>query len=266
MAINIDMRHLRKFPHCPECDNVETIIKESLVESEVFFPKGVFGGPITVEVCDSSIWPQMNNTSWGIGGYSPESGRIWIYIDRGNPHLRDKEFTTRLKSTVKHELHHAERWREQKYGKTLGEQLVTEGLAQSFELEQGHLESYKTVSSWITNAMLIGLAERALPKLNKKCDYGIHKAWFYGDENNYEEFPKLGGYALALVLTELWLEKKNETETTTASQLVHIPAQKILDAWRNGEIAPTTMITKPHRINTSMKNVITPPISVLSKQ
>lgn len=266
MTINIDMRHLRKFQHCPECDNVEAIIREALIESEVVFPNGTFGGPLNVEVCDSSIWPEMNIPSWGIGGYSPESGRIWIYINRKNPHLRDPEFATRLKSTTKHELHHAERWRNPGYGETLGEHLVSEGLAQSFELEQGHFELYKRISSLISDDVLIDLARRALPQLDEKCDYNMHHDWFYGDKNNLKKYPKLGGYALGVVLTELWLEKTNNAENVSASQFVHIPARTILDAWRNGELAPSTMIEKPHRTNNSLKKLAATPVNVLSKQ
>ena len=68
-------------------------------------------------------------TGWGIGGCAPAPGQIQITLDPARyapePFIR----------TLVHELHHLIRWDGPGYGKTLGEALVSEGLAGHFVLQ-----------------------------------------------------------------------------------------------------------------------------------
>ena len=69
-----------------------------------------------------------------IGGRTQNSNTIFIYFD-----ARYAEFQSviknRLKVIIAHEYHHACRWKTVGYGKTLGEALISEGLADHFSQE-----------------------------------------------------------------------------------------------------------------------------------
>ena len=62
---------------------------------------------------------------WGIGGHAPAPGLIQISL---NPDRFDSGLMLR---TLVHEFHHLIRWDGPGYGKSLGEALVSEGLAGS---------------------------------------------------------------------------------------------------------------------------------------
>ena len=66
---------------------------------------------------------------WGVGGLAPRPGLIEITVDpeRWRPEG--------LRRTLIHELHHLLRWDGPGYGRTLGQSLVSEGLAGHFVLQ-----------------------------------------------------------------------------------------------------------------------------------
>src|SRR3989344_2722710 len=70
----------------------------------------------------------------GIGGYTPDGHTVFVNL---NPEFRniEKSINKELGRTLAHEINHAMRWRNPGYGKTLLEALVTEGLADHFDLE-----------------------------------------------------------------------------------------------------------------------------------
>lgn len=78
--------------------------------------------------------PQSVIPEQAIGVYTPNSNLILISVDPGRGVFRRK-FRLALPRTIAHELHHAVRWMNPGYGKTLGEAIVTEGLTAHFELE-----------------------------------------------------------------------------------------------------------------------------------
>ncbi len=67
-------------------------------------------------------------------GYAPEKGVICITIDPEHPALR-ANLDMSLERMLAHELHHSARWDGPGYGATLGEALVSEGLAGHFAQE-----------------------------------------------------------------------------------------------------------------------------------
>lgn len=70
----------------------------------------------------------------GMGGWSPAADVLYISIDPANPNLL-RDFDTEFLATLGHELHHCLRHGGPGYGRTLGEALVSEGLACHFETE-----------------------------------------------------------------------------------------------------------------------------------
>jgi hypothetical protein len=99
----------------------------------------------------------------GMSGYATNAGLIHIVCDPDSPRLNDPERGQRVASTVAHELHHAARNQGPGYGKTLGEALVSEGLAQAFEAEMTGVTPFYAVALALPD--LSSLAARALPEL-----------------------------------------------------------------------------------------------------
>jgi uncharacterized protein YjaZ len=162
---------------------------------------------------------------WGIGGYTSGPSQIQITLDPENPCFRDAAMTERLSSVIAHELHHARRMRGPGYGTTLGEALVTEGLAQVFERETGHEPAF--YSHAVSGKALEELAGRALPVLNA-AGYD-HAAWFFGRKSD-PLYPRHGSYALAYALARAWLDFAEMSAATA----VEIDARAVLDPWRAG--------------------------------
>ncbi|MGI9506334.1 MAG: DUF2268 domain-containing putative Zn-dependent protease, partial [Geminicoccaceae bacterium] len=67
-------------------------------------------------------------------GHSLSPGIVTLTLDPANPHL-EANLGEVLGRVIAHELHHALRWDEVGYGRTLGEAIVTEGLAGRFVQE-----------------------------------------------------------------------------------------------------------------------------------
>ena len=117
-----------------------------------------------------------------------------------------------LERTIVHELHHALRWRGPGYGRTLGEALVTEGLAGHFaqQLYGGPPEKWET--SLDDEALAQAARDAAAAWDDEAYD---HAAWFFGTD------PAWRGYALGYALVERHLiAHPNETPAT----LIHTEA------------------------------------------
>lgn len=67
-------------------------------------------------------------------GYAPRPGTVFVTVDPESPALRVNADAS-LERMFAHELHHAARWDGPGYGASLGEALVSEGLAGHFARE-----------------------------------------------------------------------------------------------------------------------------------
>ncbi|EIE5010501.1 peptidase [Salmonella enterica] len=108
-------------------------------------------------------------------GYCPEPGLIYLTVDPENPALR-KNVAQSFERMFAHELHHAARWAGPGYGITLGEAIVSEGLAGHFVLELfgGEPEPWESINSDIVQSYNPQL------KANwHSADYD-HNRWFFG--------------------------------------------------------------------------------------
>lgn len=120
-------------------------------------------------------------------GYTSGSGVIFITIDPDHPMLIVNEDAS-LERMFAHELHHAARWDGPGYGSTLGQALVSEGMAGHFAQEVcgGGPEPWETLNiHQISNYLL--LAEEQW----NYNDYD-HNAWFFGTDI----LPRWLGYSL----------------------------------------------------------------------
>lgn len=149
----------------------------------------------------------------GYLGFAPKPGVIFITVDPDNPALR-ANFDASLERMFAHELHHAARWDGPGYGSSLGEALVSEGLAGHFVLELfgGLPEPWEQLpeSEIRTHATLA-------TKEWERTDYN-HEAWFFGRG----DLPRWLGYSLGFRLVDRFL---SEHPTSRASNLAGAQAQ-----------------------------------------
>jgi len=117
---------------------------------------------------------------WGVGGMAPLPGVIQIDL---NPDRFSAELFTR---TLIHEFHHLIRWDGPGYGKSLGDALVSEGLAGHFvqQVLGGKPDPWDSVQP------APGLARRAMNEW-ARLDYD-HARWFFGKG----DLRKWAGYGL----------------------------------------------------------------------
>ena len=105
---------------------------------------------------------------WGVGGHAPSAGLIEITLDaaRFDPQL--------LIRTLVHEFHHLIRWDGPGYGRSLGEVLVSEGMAGHFVLQV----LGGAPDPWDATVPASGVARMAMNEWARR-DYD-HARWFFG--------------------------------------------------------------------------------------
>lgn len=147
-------------------------------------------------------------------GYCPEPGVVYIIVDPENPAFCRNTHQS-LERMFAHELHHAARWTGPGYGVTLGEAIVSEGLAGHFALEifGGEPEPWEVLSVNEIHPYHVMLAD------NWKCKNYDHNAWFYGTGL----LPKWLGYSLAFNLIADYFQAHPDQ---SASRLVLVDAEE----------------------------------------
>ncbi|WP_157822418.1 DUF2268 domain-containing putative Zn-dependent protease [Psychromonas sp. Urea-02u-13] len=130
----------------------------------------------------------------GFGGYSPSEDIAYITIDPDNEGLL-KTFNNEFLVTLGHELHHCARHKHVGYGLTLGEALISEGLACLFETE---LRSNKVpiYANVLSKEQIEKFLIKAKPELLNSC-YD-HNAWFFGSNS----IPRHTGYSVGYKLAK----------------------------------------------------------------
>ena len=164
------------------------------------------------------------NPTWtipetGFGGYAPEANLVQISLDPNTEGFA-ANLESELSATIAHELHHAMRWRGPGYGKTLLEVLITEGLAQCFEVSfrDGKTPIYAMPLDSNQMDELLGRARFEFDNPNYN-----HNAWFFGDEAN--NLPRWTGYKLGFELIKKYLVETDQT----AAQAWNVTAKTVLE-------------------------------------
>lgn len=146
-------------------------------------------------------------------GYAPKPGVVFITVDPCNPAL-EANVGASLERMFAHELHHAARWDGPGYGSTLGEALVSEGLAGHFVLELlgGSAEPWEQLpESEIRTHVPLAAQEWESAHYN-------HEAWFFGSD----DLPPWLGYSLGFRLVAQFL---SDHPGSRPSNLVGIDAR-----------------------------------------
>ncbi|WP_375574432.1 DUF2268 domain-containing protein [Paracidovorax oryzae] len=155
----------------------------------------------------------------GAGGYTPSAHRVFLPIDMHRHEADPVAFGHALRSLLAHELHHCARWAGPGYGNTLGEALVSEGLACLFESEfEGSGPPFYAHSLSPVRLKAIAALARAH---HDRTDYG-HAQWFFGTQP--DTLPRHAGYALGYAMAV----RHSRRTGLSSSELVHVPAAAFL--------------------------------------
>lgn len=147
---------------------------------------------IVIEHDPDSVIPETGACAWCL---DPHVIHIVVDVDRSD---FKKIVTDTLYGTLVHEGHHLLRWRGPGYGCTLGEAIVSEGLACRCE------EEYTTKRQPWDHALSPAQIKKYLPvayRLRKK-QYD-HNKWFFGTQKTV---PRWAGYTLGYFLVEKYLK------------------------------------------------------------
>lgn len=129
-------------------------------------------------------------------GFCPEAGVVYLTVDPESPAFCKNEAHS-FERLFAHELHHAARWAGPGYGSTLGEVIVSEGLAGHFSLELfgGEPEPWESL-----NPEMIQPYRQLLVENWSRSDYD-HNAWFFGTG----DLPRWLGYTAGFNLISRYL-------------------------------------------------------------
>ena len=178
--------------------------------------------PLQAERIDVLVVPGKRLVpGWDCNGYAHGSWRITITVDPDCDGHEKRPLDKQLRPLLAHELHHVMRSRGPGYGSTLGEALVSEGLAQCYEEQMGCPTPNYAVE--VRGPALAKLARLAKDEL--WSDQYDHSKWFFGSKTD-DTFPWSGGYSLGYVLVRSWLDRAG----VSASVAVSVEAREMLPA------------------------------------
>lgn len=151
----------------------------------------------------------------GHSGFCPEAGVVYITVDPENSAFCKNDEHS-IECMFAHELHHSARWAGPGYGTTLGEAVVSEGLAGHFSLELfgGKPELWESIKSEIIQPYSPQLFENW-----HRTDYD-HNAWFFGTG----DLPRWLGYSAGFNLISRYLEAFPHLK---ASMLANLSAEEL---------------------------------------
>jgi uncharacterized protein YjaZ len=158
----------------------------------------------------------------GMVGYAPSATHFSLTFDSTNPHFAPSLADGTLRRQVAHEVHHCLRHAGPGYGQSLGEALVSEGLAGQFVNRL-----YSTPPEPWEKAVAPRDAWRFLPD-DKTLGSPMydHSAWFFGTGG----YPRWLGYTLGYLLAGRWRALEPEAN---GERLVNVTAAEIIAAARS---------------------------------
>lgn len=189
-----------------ELDDLIEMIRSAVAETKPTLDHELKASQIDIIFVSA---PLLAIPEYGIGGHAPGPHHIYVSFDP-----KSKKITKQgLIETLLHETHHCMRWRDPGYGETLGETMISEGMACLYEAEhRGKPPLYANVEVSTKDI------ERVKQHLNDK-NYD-HSEWFFGSKNVSRWFGYTYGYRLC--------KRYADKHKTTAHEMVHLPAKDIL--------------------------------------
>lgn len=191
-------------------DKFEPLIKEAFEGTLAKINESITLPSVDVVITDDaeSAIPET-----GVGGSAPSAHLLYIHI---NPEFKNlvQTLNYEIRSTLAHELHHCARFASVGYGHTLQEAIISEGLADHFDIEINGGEP-KPWSVAIQEQELEPLLQQAKLEFNNP-EYD-HSAWFYGSST----IPRWAGYSLGLKIVRDYMTKTGRL----ASELVDVDSK-----------------------------------------
>lgn len=190
----------------PYRSRIETLI--SRVQTKIGTMCPIHKLDIVVQVSSVTVIPEI-----GICGHCPAEDLVYLSIDPDNPKL-EKPLGQAFERIIAHEYHHAMRWKTVGYGQTLGEALISEGLAGHFvrELYNSQPESWEC-------AIAAKDMRQHIPAALSEYDNTSysHAEWFFGTG----KFQNWLGYSMGFELVRQYL---THHPNTAPSRLADKPA------------------------------------------
>ena len=164
----------------------------------------------------------------GMGGHSYRRGCMSITLDPDNQAFAASLGDGQFSRLLTHEVHHCMRYDALGYGETLGEALVSEGLADQFDCE-AHTKPGQPWTDALTRAQWPDVLARMEPNLSTNIySFTDHAAWFYGRLGD-KPIPRWSGYSVGFHLVGAYLAANPQTR---ASRMAGTPVEEVLaDAW-----------------------------------
>jgi uncharacterized protein YjaZ len=163
----------------------------------------------------------------GLVGRAYRGTLFSMTLDPDNPNFLASLQNGALRRHVVHEVHHCLRMAGPGYGWTLGEAMISEGLAGQFVRRVLGSEPELWERALAPQELLSAPVDRQL----LEATYYDHSEWFFGTGAR----PKWLGYTLGYQMVEAWLAKRGDVDAAT---WVNVPAQDILaNAAKEGLVA-----------------------------
>lgn len=155
----------------------------------------------------------------GMVGHAYRDSLFAMTLDPDSPNFERSLHDGALRRQIIHEVHHCMRMAGAGYGWTLGEALVSEGLAGQFvgRLLGTDPEPWEQAVSWES---LCGGA--VAPDALAAGDYD-HAAWFHGRG----PYPRWFGYSLGYGMVGAWLKEAGDVDAAT---WIDVPAATVVEA------------------------------------
>ncbi|WLH10596.1 DUF2268 domain-containing putative Zn-dependent protease [Pseudomonas hefeiensis] len=153
----------------------------------------------------------------GLVGRAYRSSMFSMTLDPDNPNFLSSLRTGALRRHVIHEVHHCLRMGGPGYGWTLGEALVSEGLAGQFVR---HLLG-SDPEPWECAIEFADLSNSPVGLQGLESRYYDHNEWFFG----FGDKPRWLGYSLGYQMAGRWLASRGEVDVST---WVNVPATDIM--------------------------------------
>jgi uncharacterized protein YjaZ len=175
-------------------------------------------GPSTVIIIEqtANVIPETGE----LGYTDPTTGQVLIQLDPNSETPFSKTLAVWLPEALAHEVHHSVRTRTGPgFGNTLGEYLVSEGMASAFF----HQAFPGTDAPWdnaLTSVQEHALWDRAQPLLTHG-GLSVYSQWFYGGDG----VSKWAGFTIGYHTAEDYIQHH---PGTSAASLVDAPSGTIL--------------------------------------
>lgn len=160
----------------------------------------------------------------GLVGFAYRKSLFSLTLDPENPNLPTSLHDGTLARQAAHEVHHCLRMAGPGYGRTLGEALVSEGLAGQFTREL-----FDSAPEPWEKAVSKEVLDRHFPDdatLNS-TDYN-HASWFFGSG---EKRPRWLGYTLGYEIVGEWLKQAGQLDSST---WIEVPSETVLSFAKEG--------------------------------